>query len=338
MSTQMKLDSFGLKGNAPVNHGPRASNNCKPAFVQVCIESIEPDFDAIAQIPPGDCSPSVQVSIESVGPDLCAIEDHLPAPLESPNCVFSPDETPGIEGNEDWEDELINNAACSDHVCDWAELRDEIKSKLAHAKRKRLPLGQINQLLIIQNFATLQLKGLLKMRASKEIALQWHENSVLWKGVYVDGHERTDLERKPPLLLQGGKEIIAQFHNELGFHVNDFKVSSWLGPGQLILQKKGQGCLIHVSDFINEANGCLICQDEVGNIRQDARQIIYPSSNGNAWWDTQQQDAINIFKEAHPTCQALFIFDQSPAHASLGPDALKAFEMNKGNGGKQRIW
>ncbi|KIK51468.1 hypothetical protein GYMLUDRAFT_181408 [Collybiopsis luxurians FD-317 M1] len=34
--------------------------------------------------------------------------------------------------------------------------------------------------------------------------------------------------------------------------------------------------------------------------------------------------------------QALFIFDQSAAHASLGPDALKAFEMNKGNGDKQR--
>jgi len=31
----------------------------------------------------------------------------------------------------------------------------------------------------------------------------------------------------------------------------------------------------------------------------------------------------------------LFIFDQSSAHASLLPDALKAFEMNKSEGGKQ---
>ncbi|KAJ3553708.1 hypothetical protein NP233_g12583 [Leucocoprinus birnbaumii] len=30
------------------------------------------------------------------------------------------------------------------------------------------------------------------------------------------------------------------------------------------------------------------------------------------------------------------MFDQSSAHASLPPDALKAFEMNKSNGGKQR--
>ena len=39
---------------------------------------------------------------------------------------------------------------------------------------------------------------------------------------------------------------------------------------------------------------------------------------------------------AHPGCQALFIFDQSSAHASLPPDALRAFDMNKSNGGKQR--
>lgn len=30
------------------------------------------------------------------------------------------------------------------------------------------------------------------------------------------------------------------------------------------------------------------------------------------------------------------MFNQSYAHVSLGPDALKAFEMNKSDGGKQR--
>ena len=37
-----------------------------------------------------------------------------------------------------------------------------------------------------------------------------------------------------------------------------------------------------------------------------------------------------------PECQALFIFDNSSAHASLPPDALRAFNMNKSDGGKQR--
>jgi hypothetical protein len=96
-----------------------------------------------------------------------------------------------------------------------------------------------------------------------------------------------------------------------------------------------------VSDFINEEDGRLVIRDEHGNITCDARKIIYPGSNGDPWWDTDQlltqvQNAIDIFNTVHPDCQALFIFDQSSAHASLPPDALRAFDMNKSDGGKQR--
>lgn len=71
--------------------------------------------------------------------------------------------------------------------------------------------------------------------------------------------------------------------------------------------------------------------------------MIYPGSNGDPWWDTDQliaqvcNEAIPTFEAAHPNCQALFVFDQSSAHASLAPDALRTWEMNKGNGGKQHI-
>jgi hypothetical protein len=41
--------------------------------------------------------------------------------------------------------------------------------------RNTLPLTKINQLLVLQNFATLQLKGYGKIKASLEIAQQWHE-------------------------------------------------------------------------------------------------------------------------------------------------------------------
>lgn len=110
---------------------------------------------------------------------------------------------------------------------------------------------------------------------------------------------------------------------------------------ETILQKKGRGRLIHVSDFINEASGRLILTNENGNVVEDARKIIYPGSNGDPWWDTEQliqqvERAIKIFEKAHPDCTALFIFDQSSAHVSLPADALRAFEMNKSNGGKQR--
>lgn len=108
-----------------------------------------------------------------------------------------------------------------------------------------------------------------------------------------------------------------------------------------MLQKKGRGRLIHVSDFITPETGRLVQHDMDGNIVQDARCIIYPGTNGDAWWDTEQlikqvQDSFEIAKNVFPGRQLLYIFDQSSAHASLPPDALRAFDMNKSDGGKQR--
>jgi hypothetical protein len=75
----------------------------------------------------------------------------------------------------------------------------------------------------------------------------------------------------------------------------------------------------------------------------DARQVIYPGANGDAssWWDTEQlvnqlKKAIRAHTRIHPDKIALFVFDQSSAHASLPPNALRAFDMNKSDGGKQR--
>ncbi len=120
-----------------------------------------------------------------------------------------------------------------------------------------------------------------------------------------------------------------------------FTLANRIRPEQQKLMKKGWGQIIHVSDFVEEENGHLIICDQEGNMVRDARCITYPGASGDPWWDhtqllTQVDKAISIFNEAHPGCIALFVFDQSSAHASLGPDALRAFDMNKGNGGKQR--
>jgi hypothetical protein len=116
-----------------------------------------------------------------------------------------------------------------------------------------------------------------------------------------------------------------------------------LQKSEQILVKKSRGRLIHISEFIEEINGRLVVREVPdGRVTKEARQIIYPGSNGDPWWDCKQliqqvkERAIPVFEEAHPGCQALFIFDQSSAHAALPPDALRAFDMNKSNGGKQR--
>lgn len=124
-------------------------------------------------------------------------------------------------------------------------------------------------------------------------------------------------------------------------HIEHLLMFIRLCAGETILQKKGRGRIIHISDFISSLTGRLVCVDELGNITMDARKVIFPGANGDPWWDTKQlieqlKNAIQIHNHIHPNKIALFIFDQSSAHASLPPDALRAFDMNKSDGGKQR--
>ncbi|KAI0083081.1 hypothetical protein BDY19DRAFT_998877 [Irpex rosettiformis] len=58
----------------------------------------------------------------------------------------------------------------------WNVLREQVKTKLQRGK-KILTMSQVNQLLIIRNFATLRLKGIRRIPASEEIARQWHEST-----------------------------------------------------------------------------------------------------------------------------------------------------------------
>ncbi|KAE9399002.1 hypothetical protein BT96DRAFT_957397 [Gymnopus androsaceus JB14] len=436
--------------------------------IPIRTESVEPELGLA-----GDRKPSVPIRAESEEPEPGwagnressvpirqeSIEPVLTWDGDSPPDLNHPDVTASQREEfveESWEEELDERVGLDRkaEIRNWSELREQIKNELAVAKKKHLPLLQINQLLILRNFATLRLKNMGRIRASQEIALQWHEKegvhfarhvrqlarhyqifeqlprekrgglrtscsllsdentrnavrnwltaqkagnvtpkkfqialnetilpslgiqrksplcirtarrwltalgwrlTVLRKGVYLDvflpamaayeqrmaRYEGPELKRVLPTLQPGEKEVIAEFHDESAFSALEYKSKVWLAEGQTILQKKTRGRIIHVSDLINQVNGPLVCRDADGKITRDARKVIYPGSNGDAWWDTEQllvqmKEAISIFDEAHPDCQALFIFDQSSAHASLGPDALRAWDMNKSDGGRQR--
>ncbi|KXN86542.1 hypothetical protein AN958_09952 [Leucoagaricus sp. SymC.cos] len=73
-------------------------------------------------------------------------------------------------GVEAWEDELEEGLSIHQPAkkCSWTELQEQIKIDL---KKKSLLLSQIN------NFATLLIKGTSQIKASFEIARQWHESS-----------------------------------------------------------------------------------------------------------------------------------------------------------------
>lgn len=51
-----------------------------------------------------------------------------------------------------------------------------------------------------------------------------------------------------------------------------------------------------------------------------------------------KESAIPIFEEAHPGKTALFVFDQSSAHASMGDDALNVSRMNSEEGTTSKSW
>jgi hypothetical protein len=92
----------------------------------------------------------------------------------------SPEDDVNDEELEDWEIELKESVqGLTSHVHNWSDLWKEIKDHL-NTNSSTLLLSQINQLLIISNFATLQIKGVSRTQASFEIARQWHEGQGNW--------------------------------------------------------------------------------------------------------------------------------------------------------------
>jgi hypothetical protein len=254
-------------------------------------------------------------------------------------------------------------------------LKDENVKKRALSYLQSLPTGKVTlkklqvalNTIILPDLGITTQKPLCVWTARRWLIKLGWRNRLVKKSVYMDGHECADvveyrqqvflpamakferwmahykgpeLKHVAPNLAPGECKIIPNFHDESTFHANEESRSAWLRKDEQPLRKKGHGRLIYVSAFINPENGCLIHLDQSGHVLRDSTKIIYPGSQGDAWWDTDQLlvqmgEAVEVFELAHPGKQALFIFDQSSAHASLPPDALKAFEMNKLDGRKQ---
>ena len=108
-----------------------------------------------------------------IGPNSSAEKEPVNADIpDQANTAESDD--PDL-ADEDWEVELDKCLAPNPtEIQDWSTLREQIKKDLAR-KYKSLPLSQVNQLMILRNFATLCLRGLGRIEASKEIARQFHQ-------------------------------------------------------------------------------------------------------------------------------------------------------------------
>jgi hypothetical protein len=136
-------------------------------------------------------------------------------------------------------------------------------------------------------------------------------------------------------------------------HVLEHSRRQWLAKGQQPLQKKGNGCGIHISDYMLETRGRLVLN--AGEIAAqaalppdsclcvtDARKIIYPGKNADKWWDLPQlmeqlRDAVDIFEYIHPDAVGIWAFDCSSAYKGLASDALNVNKMNINPRGKQTL-
>ncbi|KAF8546588.1 hypothetical protein OG21DRAFT_1479657 [Imleria badia] len=213
---------------------------------------------------------------------------------------------------------------------------------------------------------TLAMRRYLTVLANSKLGYELKE---VKKGIYVNGHEREDVvayqksfltqfgdnERYltiKPNLGPGERLHVPIMHNKSIIHANDLQHCVYIHDGKMPLRKKGQGCAIHISDFIVEHIGRLTLSPT--QVEENARRpaverlevtdvckIIYPGKNHDGFWTNENLIAqvkctIPTFEQMYPNAVAKFVFDQSSAHGAFVKDALNAKEMNVRPGGKQR--
>ncbi|KAF8578546.1 hypothetical protein K439DRAFT_1648756 [Ramaria rubella] len=168
------------------------------------------------------------------------------------------------------------------------------------------------------------------------------------------GYEMKEVKKGMyPTLGPGDRLHVPVYHDESICQSNELQRRVWVQNGRMPLRKKGEGCAIHISDFIVEHTGRIVLNEEQRQINDklplhlrlqhmDAWEIIYPGKNNDGWWNmerliVQVRRMIPIFERLYPGAVGEFFFDQSSAHGVFAPKALNLKEMNLRPGGKQRV-
>ncbi|PCH45126.1 hypothetical protein WOLCODRAFT_155133 [Wolfiporia cocos MD-104 SS10] len=130
-------------------------------------------------------------------------EADVPSGSESPMT----EEPTATEDRDDegWEDEIMEEMAAGASVHGWIELWGQIRENLK--KHGQLTMLQINQLIVIRNFATLRLKGYRHIPVSLEIARQWHEGDETYFACCVRALARHyQVFEQLPIKKRGGRK------------------------------------------------------------------------------------------------------------------------------------
>jgi hypothetical protein len=99
-------------------------------------------------------------------------------------------------------------------------------------------------------------------------------------------------------------------------------------------------CHGHMEGEVTEeiSNSCPALNAPIGSVIATLR-TIKPGKNSDGWWSNsdlvgQLKLTLIIFEILNPDCVALFAFDNSSNHHKNAPDALRASQLSKSDGGK----
>jgi hypothetical protein len=131
--------------------------------------------------------------IPSPGPASYLPSSHNPSPvgldeggrgLDGDDDIADLSDEAGSRGNtsdreeddmDDTMDAIGSEPKVKEDIRPWKELREQLKSDWVEGHKKHETPTCLNKLTILQNFATLCIKGVRRIAASEEIAWQWHE-------------------------------------------------------------------------------------------------------------------------------------------------------------------
>ena len=119
--------------------------------------------------------PTVRIREESLTPPRLTFDDPAILPSTRKRRASGPiDENEGDEEDGGWEDELHEHLLPAVEIRSWLDLREQIKADMKK-HHKSMPLTEINQLMILRNFATLRIKGYGRIQASLQVAEAWYD-------------------------------------------------------------------------------------------------------------------------------------------------------------------
>ncbi|CAG8546367.1 8018_t:CDS:2, partial [Scutellospora calospora] len=131
------------------------------------------------------------------------------------------------------------------------------------------------------------------------------------KGIYIDGHKREEVVAYRKIFLERMSKLEPRMSVFSGDNME-------IPEGEQPLRKKGEGCSIHVSEFLMDVRGRLLLPEEM--------QLS----------DTlPRETCVIICSACFPRCQALFAFDNIKSYTSYASDALVAKNMNLSSASKQ---